>query len=219
LTQTGKQASSAIKLGRALLLCDQSPEDHNHRRHGLPENWPDKTIGVRGKYLFSLKDNQTGLLEEVKTALAALIGHCHEFIGTVSTSFTSPAEKVAGLVENRPITVVNLSSGTMSEWLTVGRTGQASKRRQMSIGAPLAVRHGLRPPGQDSRSEGEEYRSPFICLNCLWFPFLILGALYPSPVFDPPRLCCYLLPLLQRLRPHVRYWYYLVRGTTINRYR
>jgi hypothetical protein len=52
--------------------CQRNLAGQNHR-------W-------QGQYLFSLIGNQTGLLEEVKSALAALIGHGHEFVDTVFTS-------------------------------------------------------------------------------------------------------------------------------------
>jgi hypothetical protein len=44
-----------------------------------------------------------------------LVKYGHEFDAIV---FTAPEEKVAGCVETRAITVIDLTSATMSGWLT-----------------------------------------------------------------------------------------------------
>jgi predicted transposase YbfD/YdcC len=82
---------------------------------GCQRNLAGQIIDGRANYLFSLKGNQTGLLEEVTAVFAALVKYGHEFISTV---FTSPAEKVAGRIETRTITVIDLSSAKTSGWLT-----------------------------------------------------------------------------------------------------
>jgi predicted transposase YbfD/YdcC len=82
---------------------------------GCQRNLAGQIIDGGANYLFSLKGNQGGLLEEVTAIFDALVKYGHEFISKV---FISPAEKVAGRVETRSITVIDLSSATMSGWLT-----------------------------------------------------------------------------------------------------
>ncbi|MDR1308566.1 MAG: ISAs1 family transposase [Deltaproteobacteria bacterium] len=107
---------------------------------GCQRNLAGQIIDGGVNYLFSLKGNQGGLLEEVMTVFEALVKYGHEFDGKV---FTSPVEKVAGRIETRSITVIDLSSATMSGWLTRMADWAGQKHQNLSSQASFLAIFGI----------------------------------------------------------------------------
>jgi hypothetical protein len=76
-------------------------------------------------YLFGLKGNQSGLLNEVEKLFTIGFKKCPDEFNV--RSYTAPTVKCDGRIETRIITVIKLTTPTIFEWLTKAKDSQNFK--------------------------------------------------------------------------------------------